>query len=234
MRGLPDEYSTTKEIIRGLEKSYQQELAILIQKEVELRQDDGKEEDVREHGMPTKGNTERSSYFVHGRGKCYHCGKPFHKMDRCWEIPDSKCYRGNGIHKKKPRKMNQRPERDDKYMAGLLLYAHGSEVQHTSCHEEGQGLVAKYQRAPGASRKWYLDSGASKLITNSCQNFDGEVLKPHSTKISVGSGEILDVKRMGTIQCKVMENGVAIRITLREVHYISKMACILVSVSAIR
>ncbi|PXF39763.1 hypothetical protein BWQ96_10531 [Gracilariopsis chorda] len=130
--------------------------------------------------------------------------------------------------------MNRRPGRDDEYMAGLLLYAHGSEVQHTSCHEEGQGLVTKYQRESGAIHKWYLDSGASEHITNSCQNFDGEVLKPHSTKISVGSGEILDIQGMGKLQCKVMENGKAIQITLGEVHYISKMASILLSVSTIR
>ncbi|PXF46596.1 hypothetical protein BWQ96_03585 [Gracilariopsis chorda] len=43
LKGLPDEYSTTKEIIRGFEKSHQQALAILVQKEVERRLDDGKE-----------------------------------------------------------------------------------------------------------------------------------------------------------------------------------------------
>ncbi|PXF42342.1 hypothetical protein BWQ96_07931 [Gracilariopsis chorda] len=159
---------------------------------------------MKGHVLHANENMEGKQAFVFRKGKCYRCGKLAYKMDKCWEHPDSEYYLGNRGYKKKHGKKNRGVRRDDDGTAGLVLCAHDSEAQNDSSHEEAQRMAARYQPPFGANHKLYLDPGVSVHIPNSFQSFDGEIMRPKKTKISVGSGEALDVQDMGRAQCKMV------------------------------
>ncbi|KAI0559809.1 gag-polypeptide of LTR copia-type [Gracilaria domingensis] len=205
LRGLKPEYDVTAEVIRGMDKSLPDGIALLIAKEASL----SISQESRETSVKAL-NAKHGSRKRKGL-KCYHCGRLGHKKVDCFDNPDSKKYR---------------PKQNGRFDG------EGDEARRVENSNVVRALIAGSSVA--SSRKWYVDSGATVHMCNDREHFAGQLYPSTKESVEIGDGNKLQIEGQGAVPCQAVVLGNRFDVHLTNFQYVPDLKCNLISVGALQ
>lgn len=226
LRGLRDEFKVTAEVVRITGKGLSEAISQLVMAELSISESADDEDNERDQSkaLSTVGNSNTDAT----REECSHCGRSGHIKDDCFRNPSSKSYRNGGLRFKQENKPGKRQGKQNKNHAGKGKgsSAYTTFLARSTENKESNNLY---------SSKCVIDSGASAHMCNSKEAF--HALDDVRTKdiVLVGNGQRLNVEGRGILRCEAVVHGGSTRnIQLKNVLYVPKLMCNLLSVSQSR
>lgn len=212
LRGLQSRFDVTRDLILELGRDSNKEIQMLLAKEAQMDSD--------AHGKSGE-SEERALFASHTRGKCFECGQDGHYKRDCTKVKTysvNRNSRGQGNSRRGQRGRGQHTTHDKEGISQAFitfLTHHGSTGAPSDLH-----------------RRWFVDSGASRHMTNDDSNLENMVSSKDS--VEVGEGTRANIEEVGTIRATVSSEGLDRNILISDIAYVPSLTTNLLSVSCLR